>query len=449
MYENLKTTNQMSRYFWFGLILCLAFASYVAAQSRTISNQKPAAKYEKSIQKSIKAYFDWQYDATLNGVRQANRRRPLVASDQSQEFLQKKEDFLEVAAFNDETNAVKVLEHELVLEFVDLRVAEDDFATVKVLENYHRRYEYSDVFVDGTTTHLIDLRRNGRSWEIVADKIEGTDAPPDDFDKDNLIEEIRQESAFRKDTERDFLQKAGITQEFVAQENYALRNQGLSEKQADDKLKEIVNQKANDYVSQKEFVENLSSNRLTNRTYNRQAAQDYINRWAYSRNAAWGNFDNLGGDCTNWISQIIYAGGIPKDTSDTYKWFYNSMNDRAPSWTGVKELWTYVVGNSDGNGYNGPQASFWTNSAGRANMYTGDFIQLYRSSNGWFHTYGVNRVEWVKQCPWYNPLCGNWVFKIYVTSHYSDRRDDDLDRSDVGGRYPTKRYAHIIGWRAQ
>jgi hypothetical protein len=45
-----------------------------------------------------------------------------------------------------------------------------------------------------------------------------------------------------------------------------------------------------------------------NRGYDRGAAKAYIDNWWNSRNQAWRTFDSLGGDCTNWMSQIINAG---------------------------------------------------------------------------------------------------------------------------------------------
>jgi len=31
------------------------------------------------------------------------------------------------------------------------------------------------------------------------------------------------------------------------------------------------------------------------------------------------------------LSQILYAGGAPMDTTGSYTWYYNNMNDRAPA----------------------------------------------------------------------------------------------------------------------
>ncbi len=42
--------------------------------------------------------------------------------------------------------------------------------------------------------------------------------------------------------------------------------------------------------------------------YNRQAAVEYAEKWAFKRNPAYLNFDSLGGDCTNYASQCIFAG---------------------------------------------------------------------------------------------------------------------------------------------
>ena len=70
--------------------------------------------------------------------------------------------------------------------------------------------------------------------------------------------------------------------------------------------------------------------------YNREAAVAYARRWAFSRNPAYYNFDALGGDCTNFASQCLFAGcGVMNYTPDL-GWFYNSLNSRSAAWTGVE-----------------------------------------------------------------------------------------------------------------
>lgn len=69
---------------------------------------------------------------------------------------------------------------------------------------------------------------------------------------------------------------------------------------------------------------------MTLRPYNRQAAVDYAHRWAYLRNPDFYNFDELGGDCTNFASQCLYAGAGVMNYTPTFGWYYNSQYSRTP-----------------------------------------------------------------------------------------------------------------------
>ena len=42
--------------------------------------------------------------------------------------------------------------------------------------------------------------------------------------------------------------------------------------------------------------------------YNRLAAVQYAHKWAYGRNPAFYDYEQIGGDCTNFASQCVYAG---------------------------------------------------------------------------------------------------------------------------------------------
>lgn len=80
--------------------------------------------------------------------------------------------------------------------------------------------------------------------------------------------------------------------------------------------------------------------------YNREAARDYALKWAYGYNPDFYNFDKLGGDCTNFASQVLYAGGLPMNYTPTFGWYYRSLNDRAPAWTGVNEFYRFLTTNT-------------------------------------------------------------------------------------------------------
>ena len=49
---------------------------------------------------------------------------------------------------------------------------------------------------------------------------------------------------------------------------------------------------------------------LIDTPYDRDAAVAYARRWALSRNPLYYDFEDIGGDCTNFASQYIFAGGI-------------------------------------------------------------------------------------------------------------------------------------------
>lgn len=77
--------------------------------------------------------------------------------------------------------------------------------------------------------------------------------------------------------------------------------------------------------------------------YRRVSAALYAFRWAYGRNPAFYDYEDIGGDCTNFASQCIYAGtGVMNDTP-TFGWYYIDANDKSPSWTGVEYLHNFLV----------------------------------------------------------------------------------------------------------
>ena len=79
--------------------------------------------------------------------------------------------------------------------------------------------------------------------------------------------------------------------------------------------------------------------------YNREKAVAYAEKWALSRNPQYYDFDSLGGDCTNFISQCLYSGAGIMNYAPTFGWYYNSLNDRSPSWTSVEYLYNFITSN--------------------------------------------------------------------------------------------------------
>lgn len=77
--------------------------------------------------------------------------------------------------------------------------------------------------------------------------------------------------------------------------------------------------------------------------YNRGKAVSYAHKWAFGRNPQYYDFELLGGDCTNFASQVLYAGAGVMNHTPTFGWYYYSLNNRAPAWTGVDFLYRFLI----------------------------------------------------------------------------------------------------------
>ncbi|WP_055070082.1 amidase domain-containing protein [Clostridium massiliamazoniense] len=84
-----------------------------------------------------------------------------------------------------------------------------------------------------------------------------------------------------------------------------------------------------------------NSNRIesTTRKYDLDKTIDYALKHALNYNNAYKNFDNNGGDCTNFVSQCLHAGGLP--LSSAWKPYRDS-------WINVNLLRNYLIYNSLG-----------------------------------------------------------------------------------------------------
>ena len=77
--------------------------------------------------------------------------------------------------------------------------------------------------------------------------------------------------------------------------------------------------------------------------YDRKAAVLYAHAWAYGRNPQFYDYEKLGGDCTNFASQCIFAGSGIMNFTPTFGWYYITANQKAPAWTGVMYLWNFLT----------------------------------------------------------------------------------------------------------
>lgn len=157
--------------------------------------------------------------------------------------------------------------------------------------------------------------------------------------------------------------------------------------------------------------------------YNREKALAYASKWALKRNPAFGNFNGIGGDCTNFISQCLYAGcGIMNYTKDL-GWYYSSMYNRAPAWTGVDFLFRFLTTNKK----TGPFAS----KVNITDLVPGDIVQLGDASNRFYHSLFVLST-------------GNFTYnEVFIATHSIDVYNKPLAAYD----FYQARFLHIEGAR--
>ena len=113
--------------------------------------------------------------------------------------------------------------------------------------------------------------------------------------------------------------------------------------------------------------------------YDRRAAVLYAHRWAYGRNPAFYDYENLGGDCTNFASQCIYAGSGVMNFTPTFGWYYIDANQKAPAWTGVPYLYDFLIRSKQSAGPVGQ-------SCEPEELQPGDLIQLSFDGENFRHS---------------------------------------------------------------
>ncbi len=163
--------------------------------------------------------------------------------------------------------------------------------------------------------------------------------------------------------------------------------------------------------------------------YNRARAVEYARRWALERNPLFINFAGRGGDCTNFVSQCIYAGSCLMNFTTDFGWYYISSFDRAPAWSSVEYLYDFLTGTPDflqNNGGIGPYG-IEVDSTG---AIEGDVVQLADESGDFYHTLIIS---------------GFSGGQTLVCAHTNDALDRPLSSYD----FASLRYIHIEGIRLE
>lgn len=146
-----------------------------------------------------------------------------------------------------------------------------------------------------------------------------------------------------------------------------------------------------------------------NYSFSRWNAKVYAETYAnYPGNSAYYNYMSSGGDCTNFVSQVLHAGGMIYLGSPNYSsinsWYYNGSNTpyRSYSWTGVTNFmqhWANYNGVGTNRAYSfkaySLDSALYDDATYRAiykDLYEGDVIQ-YKGNGGIDHSQVVHRYD--------------------------------------------------------
>ena len=145
---------------------------------------------------------------------------------------------------------------------------------------------------------------------------------------------------------------------------------------------------------------------LKQKDYDRIAAVEYAKKWALSRNPLFTDYAGIGGDCTSFVSQCLFAGSCTMNFTPIFGWYYITPSMRTASWTGVEFLYNFLVNNRN-EGPLGLPSPVDT-------AEPGDVIQLARGGD-WYHSLIVTE---------------NGENGILVAAHTNDALDKPLDSYD-------------------
>ena len=155
--------------------------------------------------------------------------------------------------------------------------------------------------------------------------------------------------------------------------------------------------------------------------YKRDAAVRYAHQWAYSRNPQYYNYDDLGGDCTNFASQCLYAGAGVMNHTPTFGWYYYDANNKAPAWTGVEYLYNFLTRDE-------PSLGPFAQEVMLRELLPGDIVQLSFDGVGFQHSPVVVQA-------------GENDAELLLAAHTDDADYRALDTYP----YVSARFLHILG----
>ena len=155
--------------------------------------------------------------------------------------------------------------------------------------------------------------------------------------------------------------------------------------------------------------------------YDRDTAVAYAHQWAFGRNPRYYNYDDLGGDCTNFASLCLYAGAPVMNHTPTFGWYYYDGNNKAPAWTGVEYFYNFLTRDK-------PSLGPFAKEVTLRELLPGDIVQLSFNGTGFQHSPVVVKA-------------GESDSELLLAAHTDDADYRPLDTYP----YVLARFLHILG----
>lgn len=253
------------------------------------------------------------------------------ATSRESEFLQASTDNIKLVHLGNDSDNKRIQQIEAFANRLNIKI--EDAITTSVVTSYEKSRDLVTISLyEWTFYDYDDLSDNIHTIDVSGYGIEHTISLKDDNDSFIIISDTYFDDMVEVDPSA--VNKVGISDEPILDNNMDIEVGKLS-------------------------ATSMSTNFYTN--YNPDAVAVYADQWVYSGassstsgvweqyyNPAYYNFNSVGGDCANYTSQAILAGGMPQVYGTPYGqdgWYYTASNNRSGTWTMASYLRTWMANN--------------------------------------------------------------------------------------------------------
>lgn len=364
----------------------IAVSNYQAAQQNSDLSE------EEKIKTVIDAYFTLRYEGQKR--LEAQDFSALVENN-AEEWVNKEKDKRDIEIYIASTFNTPYINYNFSIDYDSIQI-DKNLALVQLRESNEVVTLPERVTSKmGNLQHTFTLTNKNVEWKIVKDEY-----------KDEISEGLKHQ------TKEELIKNVN--------ENYQNRGQEFSN-------------------SAIKVLASRLSRRLDLYTYayNATLAKNYANTYWNTTNPPYYSWNYNGGDCTNFVSQAIYAGEgkTPPDTSGMttsptrsydYDWFYVWNNSGSLPWIRVQSQFDFITGNFSRIG------PYGSGSYSYCDARVGDVIQISDGSS-WFHEGIVVAAS--------TPCVG--LQSIYIDAHDTNRYYMQL----TGWSAYDMRVIRVNGWR--